>query len=136
MSFLDSVINVGKDLIGGGKSNPIIDVGLKIGKSFFDKKGGSSGGGEAGGAPRSFMQLPEIEGVGGVSLARLFGDRQFVDERIITRYRNKITGSKSFERLFAEAERAAGNEVASLNKGKISEKRPGYTGKTIKIGKA
>ena len=132
MSFLDGIVNIGKNLIGGGKSNPVIDFGLRLGKEFVSKRGGGS---EADGT-RSFMQLPEIEGVGGVSLARLFGDRQFVDERIITRYRNKITGSKSFERLFAEAERAAGNEVASLSKGKISEKRPGYTGKTIKIGKA
>ena len=133
MSFLDGIVNIGKNLIGGGKSNPVIDFGLRLGKEFVGKRGGGS---EAGGASRSFMQLPEIEGVGGVSLARLFGDRQFVDERIITRYRNKITGSKSFERLFAEAERAAGNEVASLSKGKISEKRPGYTGRTLKIGKA
>jgi hypothetical protein len=129
MSFLDGILNVGKTLLGGGKSNPIVDVGLKLGKSFFDKKGGSS---EDGGT-RSFMQLPDIDPVRGATLARL-RDQQFVDERIIQRYRNKITASKSFERLFAEAERAAGNKVSALRKGLIEEKRPTTTGKTIKLG--
>ena len=63
MSFLDGIVNIGKNLIGGGKSNPIIDFGLKLGKEFVSKRGGGS---EADGT-RSFMQLPEIEGVGGVS---------------------------------------------------------------------
>ena len=57
MSFLDGIINVGKDLFGGGTSNPIIDVGLKLGKEFFKTRGGSP---ETGGGQRSFMQLPEI----------------------------------------------------------------------------
>ena len=32
MSFLDGIVNIGKNLIGGGKSNPVIDFGLRLGK--------------------------------------------------------------------------------------------------------
>ena len=128
MSFLDGIINVGKDLFGGGTSNPIIDVGLKLGKEFFKTRGGSP---EAGGGQRSFMQLPEIKDISGARLASLIGDRQYVDERTIARWRNKISGSKSWERLFSEAERASGQIVAATGSGRVGEKRPGRTGKTL-----
>ena len=128
MSFLDGIINVGKEFFGGGTGSSWVDVGVKLGKEYFKSRGGSS---EEGGGQRSFMQLPEIKDVGGAQLARLMGPRQYAEERIVARYRNKISGSKSWERLFAEAERAAGQTVAATGSGRVGEKRPGRTGKTL-----